>query len=305
MQHSQLGQPAQAGQSAQAGILAAVPAVGRFLYFDVKPDAQPERGLRALLPVVDGDALVLGAGLPLVRNLGATVPGLPIFPACTGPGFAVPSTQSALWCWLRGEDRGELLLQTQKITQILSTDFQLTQLVDAFRFRDGRDLSGYEDGTENPVGDAAIDAAIVQGAGSGMDGSSFVAVQQWLHNFSAYDRMTEAQQDHCIGRRKSDNEELDDAPPSAHVKRTAQESFTPEAFVLRRSMPWSADDKAGLMFVAFGKSTDAFAAQLQRMIGAEDGIVDGLFQFTRPVTGSYFWCPPLRAGRLDLSQLGL
>ena len=305
MQHSQLSQPAQAGQSAQAGILAAVPAVGRFLYFDVKSDAQPERGLRALLPVVDGDALVLGVGLPLVQALRATVPGLPIFPAFTGPGFAVPSTQSALWCWLRGEDRGELVLQTQKINEILAADFQLTQIVDAFRFREGRDLSGYEDGTENPVGAAAVDAAIVQNAGSGMDGSSFVAVQQWLHDFAAYQRMSEQQRDHCIGRRRNDNEELDDAPASAHVKRTAQESFTPEAFVLRRSMPWSDADKAGLIFVAFGKSTDAFAAQLQRMIGAEDGIVDGLFEFTRPVTGSYFWCPPLRAGGLDLSQLGL
>ncbi len=293
------------GHLAQAGILAAVPAVGRFLYFDVKPDAQPDRGLRALLPYVDGDGLVLGVGLPLVLVLGTTVPGLPIFPAHTGPGFAVPSTQSALWCWLRGEDRGELVLQTQKINGILAADFQLTQIVDAFRFREGRDLSGYEDGTENPVGTAAVDAAIVQDSGSGMDGSSFVAVQQWLHDFPAYDRMSETQQDHCIGRRKSDNEELDEAPASAHVKRTAQESFTPEAFVLRRSMPWSDAGRAGLMFVAFGKSTDAFAAQLQRMVGAEDGIVDGLFQFTRPLTGSYFWCPPLRAGRLDLSQLGL
>ena len=117
--------------------------------------------------------------------------------------------------------------------------------------------------------------------------------------------MTTEEQDNAIGRRKSDNEELGDAPPSAHVKRTAQESFDPEAFVLRRSMPWADGSAAGLVFVAFGKSFAAFEAQLRRMVGAEDGITDALFRFTRPVSGAYFWCPPMKEGRLDLSALGL
>ena len=54
------------------------------------------------------------------------------------------------------------------------------------------------------------------------------------------------------------------------------------------------------MFVAFGHSHDAFEAQLRRMVGEDDGIVDALFDFTRPVTGAYFRCPPLKAGKLVL-----
>jgi hypothetical protein len=144
-------------------------------------------------------------------------------------------------------------------------------------------LTGFEDGTENPKGDNAIAAGIVQGKGDGMNGSSFVAVQQWVHNFARFDALSPTEQDHSIGRRKSDNQELPDAPASAHVKRTAQESFEPEAFVLRRSMPWGDGVQGGLNFVAFGKSFDAFEAQLKRMVGAEDGIVDGLFQLQRHV----------------------
>jgi putative iron-dependent peroxidase len=90
-----------------------------------------------------------------------------------------------------------------------------------------------------------------------------------------------------------------------HVKRTALESFQPEAFVVRRSMPWADAMRAGLMFVAFGATLDAFEAQLRRMAGIEDGITDALFKFTRPVTGAYFWCPGMRRGRLDLAPLGL
>jgi len=96
-----------------------------------------------------------------------------------------------------------------------------------------------------------------------------------------------------------------DAPPSAHVQRTAQESFEPEAFVLRRSMRWAMATRAGLVFVAFGKSFDAVEAQLRRMVGLEDGITDALFRFSQPLNTAYFWCPPMRGGRMDLRQLGL
>ena len=151
----------------------------------------------------------------------------------------------------------------------------------------------------------ALAAAVVSGAGAGLDGSSLVAVQQWVHDFACFEALSATTQDNSIGRRKCDNVELADAPASSHVKRTAQESFTPEAFLMRRSMPWNDAMRAGLMFVAFGRSLDAFEAQLNRMVGAEDGIVDALFRFTRPATGAYFWCPPLKRGRIDLSALGI
>ena len=170
-------------------------------------------------------------------------------------------------------------------------------------YREGRDLSGYVDGTENPTGDAAAQAALVDAASASLAGSSFVAVQQWLHDLDSFEAHPAPHRDNIIGRTQEDDVELDDAPPSAHVKRTAQESFIPEAFVLRRSMPWAEEEHMGLMFVAFGKSFDAFEALLERMIGLEDGIPDALFSFTRPLTGAYYWCPPMRDGKLDLDAL--
>ena len=57
------------------------------------------------------------------------------------------------------------------------------------------------------------------------------------------------------------------------------------------------------MFVAFGHSLGAFEAQWGRMMGQEDGITDALFGFTRPISGAYYWCPPVRNGQLDISAL--
>jgi len=61
----------------------------------------------------------------------------------------------------------------------------------------------------------------------------------------------------------------------------------------------------GFEFVAFGASLDAFEVQLTRMSGLEDGTVDALFRFSRPVTGAYFWCPPVKDGQLNLAAVGL
>ena len=73
--------------------------------------------------------------------------------------------------------------------------------------------------------------------------------------------------------------------------------------MVRRSMPWADENGEGLMFIAFGQSLDAFGVQLRRMAGQEDGILDGLFRFSHPVSGSYFWCPPVKDGALDPSAL--
>lgn len=283
----------------QAGILLPLPPLARYLAFSLAPDSDVGAGLAALQGVVDGEHTVAGIGLPPLTALGKKVAGLKPFPPLSGPGVELPSTPFALWLWLRGDDRGELLHRARRIEQALAPVFALEESWDAFKHDGGRDLSGYEDGTENPKDDAAVAAAIAA------DGSSFVAVQRWLHDFTRFEAMQPEERDDCIGRRRSDNEELDDAPTSAHVKRTAQESFSPEAFVVRRSMPWSEGRDAGLMFVAFGHSLDAFQAQMRRMVGLEDGIVDALFRFTRPLSGAYFWCPPMQDGKLALAPFSL
>jgi putative iron-dependent peroxidase len=287
----------------QAGILTSVPKLARYIEFSLVHGADPRDELKTLAVNIDTDVTVIGLGLSLVQQLNVKVNGLKVFPAQVTTSIEIPSTPMALWCWLKGDDRGEILHRARKITHLLGPAFKLENTIDAFMYGESQDLSGYIDGTENPVDTAAMTTAFVGEQEEGLNGSSFVAVQKWVHNLDVFESFSVSTQDNIIGRRISDNEEIDDAPDSAHVKRTAQESFTPEAFILRRSMPWAKDNQQGLVFVAFGHSFDAFEAQLNRMTGSEDGIQDALFRFTLPVSGSYFWCPPAKDNRLDLSYL--
>ncbi len=299
----------------QTGILEPIPAHGRYLGLNARAEADTaalRRALQALADEVDGRQLVLGLGAALVRRLAGLntgtgtgtgagpLPGLHDFHAPDGHRVALPATRIDLWLWLRGEDPAALLWQADALRERLAPLFEVVEHLGAFRHGEGRDLTGYEDGTENPQGEAALAAAFVEGQGPGLDGASLLAVQRWQHDLAAFRAMTPLARDLAIGRRLVDNEEIEDAPEIAHVKRTAQEDYTPEAFVLRRSMPWLEGAAGGLYFAAFGRSLDAFEAQLARMSGAEDGQVDALFGFSQPLTGATLWCPPMHDGRIDL-----
>ena len=231
--------------AAQPGILTPIPVVGRYLFFSISQPEQVAATLASLAAATDGYQLVVGIGHSLMLSLGKTVEGMKDYPVLAAPGIDLPSTPSALWCWLRGEDRGEVTLRSHALERSLAPAFQRTGAVDAFLYGEDRDLSGYKDGTENPKGDAALEAALVSGRGAGLDGGSFVAVQQWLHDFDRMQAIPGEEMDNIIGRRKSDDEELEDAPAYAHVKRTEQESFEPAAFLLRRGAPWSDEHRAG------------------------------------------------------------
>ncbi|WP_375373776.1 Dyp-type peroxidase [Pseudomonas hygromyciniae] len=134
----------------QPGILAApVPLQARHLFFAIEAiDAVPA-ALDALVQLADS-AVVVGLGEPLVKALGARVEGLRSFPPISGPGANNPATQQALWCWLHGEDRGELLLRSRAFEKALAPAFRLVQMTEGFRYKTGFDLTDYEDGTENP-----------------------------------------------------------------------------------------------------------------------------------------------------------
>jgi putative iron-dependent peroxidase len=306
--------PIAASKPYQPGIFEGIPPVARYVWFalcDPEVDAAAIReALQRLTPLVDGSDVVVGLGPSLVRALGAEIPNLHEVPDFSRGEVQVPPTPGTLWCWLRGSDLGDLLHVTRKVQKALAPAFRVERAVDGFRHAwqesgFGRDLTGFEDGTENPKGEEAEEAAFAHGLGEGVDGSSYVAVQQWQHDLDAFEALGDEEKDAHFGRRLADNEEIEDAPQTAHVKRTAQESFEPPAFVLRRSMPWMQEMQAGLMFVAFGKSHQAFEQQMRRMAGHDDGIVDAMFSISQPITSAYFWCPPMREGRLDLRRLGL
>jgi putative iron-dependent peroxidase len=288
----------------QPSVLAPPPPSARYLTFSAVASRDARAALARLRDAaVEGCVVALGE--PLTLALGKPVAGLRAFPALCGPSLAFPSTQGALWCFAGGRDASEVHDRSRALCAAVGDAFHLDEETACFLYKGGRDLSGFVDGTENPVDEAAVEAAIVRGKGEGLDGSSFVAVQRYVHDLAGLEGLPKPARDHVIGRDRETNEELEDAPDTAHVKRTAQEDFDPPVFMVRRSMPWGGAKEQGLYFVAYGESLDRFERALRRMAGLDDGVVDRLLSFTRATTGGYYWCPPLRGGKLDLRAVGV
>ena len=102
-----------------------VPPQARHLFFSLTSVGRPEEALDRLIPLVDGQSVVVGIGAPLVDALGCHVDGLRAFPCFGEVSVDIPQTQEALWCWLRGSDRGELLHLTRRIEAALSPALSL------------------------------------------------------------------------------------------------------------------------------------------------------------------------------------
>jgi putative iron-dependent peroxidase len=282
----------------QPAILAPPTAAGRFVTLGLTGDARPRDVAERLAALSVGEGLVVGVGEPLARALGVTIEGLRAFPVVSGPGGTFPSTQGAVWLFVGGNDPGEILLRSRRLVASLGDFVRVDEDIPSFVYGGGRDLSGFEDGTENPKDERAVEVAF------GAAGGSFVATQRWIHDLGGFERLSQAARNDVIGRDQISNEELAAAPLSAHVKRTAQEGYDPPAFLLRRSMPWGDVREHGLYFVAYAATLDPFERQLRRMAGLDDGISDALLKLSRAVTGGYFWCPPVAGGKLDLRGLG-
>ncbi|KGA94247.1 Dyp-type peroxidase [Leptospirillum ferriphilum] len=275
---------------------------GQTLSFSIQAGRKAEDLLDTISGCFDPDQDLIGLGEPLLRLFPRSVPGLSTFPSLSGTGFSIPATQEALWILVLGKDRTEVFDRTRVLTSVLEHVLALRDTMETFVYDGGKDLTGYIDGTENPPEEDRPAVALLDGD-EGLAGSSFVAVQRWEHDLTHFRSRSSDEQDAIIGRHRTTNEEMPEAPPSAHIRRSARESFSPPATLFRRSMPWARGDRQGLEFIAFSRSLSAFDRILRRMAGLDDGIPDALFSFSRPVTGGYYWCPPMRNGRLDLSWL--
>ena len=90
----------------QPGILGAMPNFSRYLEFRAVPDRDIASVLRELTARPIDDDLVVGIGPGLVQGLGSglgqSITGLRPFPSLSGPGCEIPSTQTDIWCWIRG-----------------------------------------------------------------------------------------------------------------------------------------------------------------------------------------------------------
>ena len=169
--------------------------------------------------------------------------------------------------------------------------------VHGFRYFDERDLLGFVDGTENPAGAAALDAAIIGEEEPEFAGGSYVIVQKYLHDLDAWNAISVEEQERVVGRTKLSDIELPDdlKPAGSHVAlNTVKDDNGNERQILRFNMAFGAvgAGEFGTYFIGYARTPDVTEQMLTNMfIGKPPGNYDRILDFSRAVTGSLFFVP--------------
>jgi len=186
-------------------------------------------------------------------------------------------------------------LETQIMDRI-GDAVSVSDEVQGFRYFEDRDVLGFVDGTENPRGNAAAEAAIVGDEDPAFAGGSYVIVQKYLHNIKMWNALPTEAQERIIGRKKLSDIELSDVekPPSAHNALTVIEENGKEIKILRDNMPFGRPGygEFGTYFIGYSRTPRITETMLQNMfVGNPPGNYDRLLDFSTAVTGSLFYVP--------------
>jgi len=289
----------------QFGIFAQGTIAHAFLEWDLRPDVEPRAAaevlgrLRGPRVSAGGVNLVLAFGSELWRSIapGDVPQGIgPFEPVGRPGGHHVPAAQHDLWLWLNGSSEDVVFEHARAAATTIRSVADLVSEQTAFVHRNSQDLTGFIDGTENPSLLEAPDAALVPDGQPGAGGSHVLAMR-WVHDLDAFDALPIEEQERVFGRTKLESVEMESGvkPADAHIARVEiEDEAGNELPIYRRSVPYGAVAEHGLYFVAFSADRTRFDRMLDRMFGLDaDGLHDRLTEFSRPVSGAFYYAPPM------------
>jgi porphyrinogen peroxidase len=240
---------------------------------------------------------VVGIGASAWERLfGCPVPPeLHPFRELHGSRHHAPATPGDLLFHIRARRLDLCFELAQRITERLRGAGRVVDEVHGFRSFDERDMLGFVDGTENPEGMAAREAALI-GDGA-LAGGSYVIVQKYLHDLEAWDALPVSEQEQAIGRTKlSDLEFPDDAKASnSHLTlNTIVDEDGTEHKIMRFNMPFGSvgASEFGTYFIGYAQTAALIELMLTNMfIGKPAGNYDRILDFSTATTGNLFFVP--------------
>lgn len=292
-------------------VLATLTGAAVFLVLGVEDGG--ERTVRQLLPELGGLARSVSTraphhGLSLVLGIGSDAwdrlfagprpARLHPFVELAGPRHLAPATPGDLLLHIRAERMDLCFELATLISRRLGDAVTVLDETHGFRYFDCRDLIGFVDGTENPVGQDAADAVLIGAEDPDFAGGSYVIVQKYLHDMAGWNALSTERQERVIGRTKLDNVELDDAakPADSHVAlNTVTGPDGEDRDIWRLNMPFGSfteGGESGTYFIGYARDPWVTEEMLRNMfLGRGAASHDRLLDFSTPVTGTFFHVP--------------
>ena len=219
--------------------------------------------------------------------------GLKSFSGMNHEDRYMPAVPIDLFIQLRSDRQDVNYIASRRISSLFGETIELIEQVPCFRYLDGRDLTGFVDGTENPKGRKRREVALING-GTFASGS-FVHIQRYRHHLARWERVPTEEQELIIGRTKMDDVEMakDKMPDFAHVHRANVKDQNGKSLeIMRQSMPYGNLNEQGLLFISYSANSWHFETILTNMVyGSDAGSYDHLLNYTSAETGAAFFAP--------------
>ncbi len=219
------------------------------------------------------------------------------FRQLVGPVHRAVSTPGDLLFHIRAQRPDLCFALASEIMDRVRRAVTVADEIYGFKYFDVRDLLGFVDGTENPVGPAASHAVLIGAEEPTFRDGSYVIVQKYVHDLEAWNALPVEAQELAIGRTKLSDIELDDStkPPDSHVALTTiVDADGTEREILRDNMPFGSVGRGefGTYFIGYARTPSVTERMLERMfLGSPPAAHDRILDFSTAVTGTLFFVP--------------
>ncbi|MFJ9870020.1 Dyp-type peroxidase [Streptomyces sp. NPDC101165] len=214
-----------------------------------------------------------------------------------GARHRAPATPGDLLFHVRARRMDLCFELARLILERLSDAVTVVDEVQAFKYFDERDLLGFVDGSENAEGAVAADEVFVGDEDPDFTGGSYVIVQKYLHDMTAWNALSSDEQEKVIGRTKLANVELPDdiKPADSHVAlNTITDEHGDERKIIRENMPFGNLGKGefGTYFIGYARTPDVTEQMLRHMfLGDGRAAHDRILDYSTAMTGCLFHVP--------------
>lgn len=220
------------------------------------------------------------------------------FPEMADDDRIAPTNNFDIYIEIRSDRADVNHIVSTKVCELLADSVELVEQVRAFRFLDGRDLTGFVDGTENPQGHNRRRVALINSEQDPEFASgSYLHIQRYRHNLALWNSLEVKDQEDVFARTKVNNDEYseENKAPTSHIKRVNLKDDDGNSIeILRQSMPYGDMKLQGLFFVSYCHSPLPFELMLKSMIcGDGHGHSDHMLKYTQAETGAAFFVPSL------------
>jgi putative iron-dependent peroxidase len=218
------------------------------------------------------------------------------FRVVRGATHTAVATAGDLLYHIRAESTDVIIEFEKLLLEALGDAVTAIDDVAGFRYFNGRDLLEFVDGTANPDGLDLPAATIVGEEDPAYVGGSYVVIQKYLHDLSAWRAQKVETQEAIIGRTKFDNVELPDAieGQKSHKTLCTIEDAEGEHDILRDNMPFAVPGRGeyGTYFIGYSRHLWVIEKMLERMfVGNPPPLHDRILDFSKAVAGVTFFAP--------------